>query len=135
MHRSPRCHTHPCGSGAALGLITLLVNLPRALRWQCFAIIILTLTVLLQIPAATTTGQRAPLIDSLFTATSAVCVTGLATVDTAVFSSARTVFHRDWHDGGRLGRHDARLDPRHGRISTYWADPAVPHQRNTHGAW
>lgn len=60
---------------------------PARLAMAVFAIIILTLTVLLQIPAATTTGQRAPLIDSLFTATSAVCVTGLATVDTAVFWS------------------------------------------------
>ena len=60
---------------------------PARLALAVFAIIILVLTALLQIPAATTTGVRAPFIDSLFTATSAVCVTGLVTVDTAVFWS------------------------------------------------
>jgi trk system potassium uptake protein TrkH len=39
-------------------------------------------TGLLSLPAATESGERAPLIDALFTAMSAVCVTGLVTVDT-----------------------------------------------------
>ncbi|GAB3416194.1 TrkH family potassium uptake protein [Flindersiella endophytica] len=37
---------------------------------------------LLSLPIATESGERASLIDALFTATSAVCVTGLITVDT-----------------------------------------------------
>ncbi|WP_435153091.1 TrkH family potassium uptake protein [Micromonospora aurantiaca (nom. illeg.)] len=44
-------------------------------------------TVLLSLPVATRSGQRAPLVDALFTATSAVCVTGLATVDTGSYWS------------------------------------------------
>lgn len=44
-------------------------------------------TAMLQLPCATTSGQRAPFIDALFTATSAVCVTGLSTVDTANYWS------------------------------------------------
>ncbi|MEU4773874.1 TrkH family potassium uptake protein [Micromonospora sp. NPDC023644] len=44
-------------------------------------------TGLLSLPAATQSGQRAPLVDALFTATSAVCVTGLATVDTGSYWS------------------------------------------------
>ncbi|MBC6458101.1 TrkH family potassium uptake protein [Actinomadura sp. HBU206391] len=39
-------------------------------------------TVLLSLPVATTGGEPTRLIDALFTATSAVCVTGLVTVDT-----------------------------------------------------
>ncbi len=39
-------------------------------------------TVLLSLPAAQATGQRHGLIEALFTATSAVCVTGLVVVDT-----------------------------------------------------
>lgn len=39
-------------------------------------------TVLLSLPFATASGRRANLLDALFTATSAVCVTGLTTVDT-----------------------------------------------------
>ncbi|MFB6396598.1 TrkH family potassium uptake protein [Polymorphospora lycopeni] len=40
-------------------------------------------TGLLSLPFATRTGQRTDLVDALFTATSAVCVTGLVTLDTA----------------------------------------------------
>ncbi|MEU4681820.1 TrkH family potassium uptake protein [Streptomyces xinghaiensis] len=40
-------------------------------------------TVLLSLPVATETGERTHLVDAVFTATSAVCVTGLVTVDTA----------------------------------------------------
>ncbi|MEJ5946072.1 potassium transporter TrkG [Pseudokineococcus basanitobsidens] len=44
-------------------------------------------TALLSLPAATASGQRAPLVDALFTAVSAVCVTGLVTVDTGTYWS------------------------------------------------
>lgn len=43
---------------------------------------------LLSLPMATESGRRAPLVDALFTATSAVCVTGLTTVDTGTYWSA-----------------------------------------------
>ncbi|MET8867608.1 potassium transporter TrkG [Nonomuraea sp. NPDC004580] len=48
-----------------------------------FGLAITTGTALLALPAATTSGEPAGLVDALFTATSAVCVTGLAVVDTA----------------------------------------------------
>ena len=40
-------------------------------------------TSLLLLPQATVSGRKTTLLDALFTATSAVCVTGLAVVDTA----------------------------------------------------
>lgn len=44
-------------------------------------------TALLSLPAATESGKRADLVEALFTATSAVCVTGLVTVDTGGYWS------------------------------------------------
>lgn len=60
---------------------------PARLALSVFALVILAFTGLLSLPAATASGQRAPFVDSLFTATSAVCVTGLVTVDTATYWS------------------------------------------------
>ncbi len=48
-----------------------------------FAGLIALGTVALALPAASATGEAVPLVDALFTSTSAVCVTGLITVDTA----------------------------------------------------
>ncbi|WP_432492203.1 TrkH family potassium uptake protein [Kineococcus auxinigenes] len=53
-----------------------------------FAVAALVGTGLLSLPWATAAGQRAPWSDALFTAVSAVCVTGLATVDTGTYWSA-----------------------------------------------
>lgn len=47
-----------------------------------FAVLIAIGTALLALPAASASGQATPLLDALFTATSAVCVTGLIVVDT-----------------------------------------------------
>lgn len=47
-----------------------------------FAGLILLGTLLLSLPAASETGFKDPVLDALFTATSAVCVTGLVVVDT-----------------------------------------------------
>lgn len=47
-----------------------------------FAITILIGAVLLTLPIASANGESTPFIDCLFTSTSAVCVTGLVTVDT-----------------------------------------------------
>ena len=44
-------------------------------------------TALLSLPVATVSGERAPLVDALFTATSAVCVTGLVVQDTGTYWS------------------------------------------------
>ncbi|MDO5060642.1 MAG: potassium transporter TrkG [Actinomycetaceae bacterium] len=62
-------------------------NYPARVAVIIFATIIAAVTALLSLPIATTSGQRAPFADALFTATSAVCVTGLVTVDTASYWS------------------------------------------------
>jgi trk system potassium uptake protein TrkH len=61
---------------------------PARLAIAVFASVIALFTALLSMPWATASGQRAPFIDALFTATSAVCVTGLTVVDTGVFWSS-----------------------------------------------
>lgn len=60
---------------------------PARLALGVFAGVIWIFTGLLSLPAATVSGERAPFIDALFTATSAVCVTGLTTVPTGTFWS------------------------------------------------
>ncbi|GIG54928.1 TrkH family potassium uptake protein [Demequina activiva] len=76
-------------AGAAVGewVDTSLLKSPARLALGSFAIVILLFTGLLSLPIATETGERAPFIDALFTATSAVCVTGLVTVDTGLYWS------------------------------------------------
>lgn len=58
--------------------------LSQPLRVIClsFALVILVGTVLLCLPVSSKSGEFTPLINSLFTATSATCVTGLITYDT-----------------------------------------------------
>ena len=56
---------------------------PEALLALGFLAVILTGTALLELPISVKDGHRLDLFDSLFTATSAVCVTGLVAVDTA----------------------------------------------------
>lgn len=60
---------------------------PARLALGVFAAVIAVFTLLLSMPWATTSGERAPFVDALFTATSAVCVTGLVTVDTGTYWS------------------------------------------------
>lgn len=52
-----------------------------------FATIILIGTVLLSLPFATVSGREMPLVDALFTATSATCVTGLVVHNTGTYFS------------------------------------------------
>lgn len=60
---------------------------PARLALASFGLVILVFAGLLSLPQATQSGTRAPFIDALFTATSAVCVTGLVTVDTGAYWS------------------------------------------------
>jgi potassium uptake TrkH family protein len=60
---------------------------PARLALTVFALVIGLFSALLSLPQATSSGQRAPYVDALFTAASAVCVTGLTTVDTATYWS------------------------------------------------
>ena len=49
--------------------------------------VILLGTILLMLPVSSSAGERTPFMDALFTATSAVCVTGLIVHDTATYWS------------------------------------------------
>ncbi|MFI2754453.1 TrkH family potassium uptake protein [Cellulomonas sp. P22] len=60
---------------------------PARLAIGVFAGVVAVFTALLSSPWATASGQRAPFVDALFTATSAVCVTGLVTVPTGSYWS------------------------------------------------
>lgn len=60
---------------------------PGQLVVSAFGIAVAIGTLLLLLPFASADGRSAPFIDALFTATSAVCVTGLATVDTGTYWS------------------------------------------------
>lgn len=60
---------------------------PARLALGVFAAVIAVFTALLSLPAATGSGQRASFADALFTAVSAVCVTGLTTVSTGTYWS------------------------------------------------
>jgi potassium uptake TrkH family protein len=60
---------------------------PARLALGVFAGVIAVFTALLSTPWATASGERAPFVDALFTATSAVCVTGLVTQDTGTYWS------------------------------------------------
>ena len=60
---------------------------PARLTLVAFAGIIAIFTGLLSLPAATSDGHHAPLVDALFTAVSAVCITGLTVVDTGTYWS------------------------------------------------
>jgi Trk-type K+ transport system membrane component len=61
----------------------LFLSNPFRLLPVSFAAMIGIGTILLSIPQATATGRKTSFLDALFTATSAVCVTGLSVVDTA----------------------------------------------------
>lgn len=56
---------------------------PARLALSVFAVVVLIFTALLSLPAASADGQATPLHQAMFTAVSAVCVTGLTVVTTA----------------------------------------------------
>lgn len=60
---------------------------PARLALSVFAAVIGVFAALLSLPQATASGTRAPFADALFTAASAVCVTGLTTVPTGTYWS------------------------------------------------
>ncbi|SDK64232.1 TrkH family potassium uptake protein [Arthrobacter sp. ok362] len=57
---------------------------PARLALTAFGLVILIFTALLSLPVSSATGRATPLHEALFTAASAVCVTGLTVVSTAV---------------------------------------------------
>ncbi|HEY9266561.1 MAG TPA: potassium transporter TrkG, partial [Mycobacterium sp.] len=60
---------------------------PGRVIMGAFALAIVIGSALLALPAATESGAGASVLDAMFTATSAVCVTGLVTVDTGTYWS------------------------------------------------
>jgi trk system potassium uptake protein TrkH len=83
----------PGGLSAGRELLDRLARqLPVRLTVGTFIGAIGAFTVLLSMPWATASGQRAPFVDALFTATSAVSVTGLVTVPTGAY----------WSTGGQV---------------------------------
>ncbi|WP_309306221.1 TrkH family potassium uptake protein [Schaalia dentiphila] len=60
---------------------------PARLALGTFALIIGVITALLMLPISSSSDTSAPFVNVLFTAVSAVCVTGLTTVDTATYWS------------------------------------------------
>lgn len=50
-----------------------------------FLLVILVGALILTLPISTSTGESTNFLDALFTATSAVCVTGLVVVDTGTY--------------------------------------------------
>ncbi|MGP9539466.1 TrkH family potassium uptake protein [Brachybacterium sp. AOP43-C2-M15] len=67
---------------------SLLKATPARIALGVFTLLIGVFTILLSLPAATTGPERTSLTDALFTAVSAICVTGLVTVDTGTHWSA-----------------------------------------------
>jgi trk system potassium uptake protein TrkH len=72
-----------------LGVIVMNIRFMRKINFTPvrilsigFALVIFTGAVLLTLPIAATNGKSTPFVDCIFTSTSAVCVTGLVTVDT-----------------------------------------------------
>jgi Trk-type K+ transport system membrane component len=63
------------------------VATPARFALVVFAGLIALFAVLFSLPAATSSGHQAPLVDAVFTAVSVICVTGLSTVDMATFWS------------------------------------------------
>ncbi len=57
---------------------------PARLAVSAFGVVVLIFTALLSLPMSSATGDPTPLYQALFTAVSAVCVTGLTVVSTAV---------------------------------------------------
>ncbi len=62
-------------------------NTPARFAITLFASLILVFTLIFSLPISTASGDRAPLVDALFTAVSVICVTGLSTVDMATYWS------------------------------------------------
>lgn len=56
---------------------------PARFAIAIFAVLVVLFTILFSLPVASTSGKGTPIADSLFTAVSVICVTGLSTVDMA----------------------------------------------------
>lgn len=82
-----RAHTRTRRGSASMTqkswLHALIESSPARFALLVFSALILLWTALLALPWASAQGEVTPLVDALFTAVSAICVTGLTTVDMA----------------------------------------------------
>ena len=76
-----RRHTASTVRSGRSALKGALSNTPARFAISVFSFLILLLTALLMLPISTNSRTVTPLVDALFTAVSAICVTGLSTVD------------------------------------------------------
>ncbi|SDU77767.1 Trk-type K+ transport system, membrane component [Arcanobacterium phocae] len=83
MSLGPDSDTGTTGHSVRSYINSLARRSPARLAMLVFAALILTITLLLMLPFATRTPGSTSFVTALFTATSAVCVTGLTVVDTA----------------------------------------------------
>ena len=88
IRESRRRGATPRTRGRATGvenhLRTLFKPTPARIALGVFTLLIGVFTALLSLPAATVGDERTALTDALFTAVSAICVTGLVTVETGI---------------------------------------------------
>lgn len=88
IRESRRRGATPRTRGRATGvenhLRTLFKPTPARIALGVFTLLIGVFTALLSLPAATVGDERTSLTDALFTAVSAICVTGLVTVETGI---------------------------------------------------
>jgi Trk-type K+ transport system membrane component len=69
------------------GIDDFMAATPARFAIIIFGGLVLLFTLLFSLPIATSSGERASLVDALFTAVSVICVTGLSTVDMASYWS------------------------------------------------
>jgi trk system potassium uptake protein TrkH len=82
-----RLASAPLGERISDALRYFVSGTPARFAIVVFLALITLFTWLLSLPAMTSSGQPTDLADAVFTATSAICVTGLATVDMATYWS------------------------------------------------
>ena len=81
--QKPRRRPSAAFAGVRDFVDSLAASSPARLALIVFSLVILVFTALLALPASSSSGRATPLYDALFTAVSAVCVTGLTVVSTA----------------------------------------------------
>ena len=79
------------------------IHTANTLLFLYFTLLVLAGSLLFCIPQMYVSGNPVPYIDCLFTTTSAICVTGLSTVDMSIYSSAGLVLLLVLIEAGGLG--------------------------------
>ena len=129
--RGGRCATlSPSATAVSDWFSRIARQRPARLALGAFALIILHFhRAASSCPGARRPGNARPFMDAFFTATSAVCVTGLSTVDTAhVLVAHRAHDHRRGNQGGRARDHDDGVARRACDFPSHRPHPAHAHR-------